>query len=670
MKKSLFFLALLFSKTTNHAQTVTSNFNRVSGSVNAFSVLFPHSKVLSFNHFLNTVCFIHRKSPTYVTSPILPINAQSGAIVADIGKNGGTLWDSTLVYANNNYFGRYPQGGIYLPPTAQNLGDITKAYVVAMGSTNDNTNGWVGNFYASKSLTNTVQNNSAGPDQQFMPLTTPFNSSNSPMMVKHDFPRNGFNAPDDGMIYSLSGLYDERGLNSNAPQKICGSMLSKGVFTSGFFVWSPDSFIPPAVVKSNGYRQLSEHFYMAWNKNGTVGYVVLIGTRQGATGNNIGWQPFIYKTTNSGANWTLLSGINFNTMTGIVPNSLDPINTNPSQKVPLFNTIHGLDVSVDVNNDLHIFTTILATKSNHSDSLAFVHNYGIGTDSAFTWKFKPNAWPYLIDFTGNGTSPWNYKIIDSVGVQERVTHIPTTSINFPWYDPDQEGGVHYDTYLRLQMSRSIDGEFILYSWAESDTLMTTNNKKWNEFPNIRTRCQMIQTGIIAPQEYLVSSPPNLINPRVQNKAYFHYMSPVSKYECSNRSAFTFTTPYTVSNNIAKLIIYPVDNFYANGITQFTFPTPWSYPCTTGLSEQKNLTNCNLFPNPATDLLNIDLTLDQTNVVLIELYNIIGQKIAEKNVTGFGGKNNFTIDLKSYVKGVYMVKIKAGHSETIKKLIIE
>jgi hypothetical protein len=674
MKKILLFLGTLLSTVVSYSQTLTANFTRLSGAMNVHGFLYPSSKILSYNHYLNTVCFIHRKSPTYVTSPSLPANAQSGAIVADIGQAAGTVWDSTLVYANSTNWGRFPQGGLYSPAGNSN---INNAYVVATGVTNDAAISLIGSFYASKTLTSTAQKNAAGPDQQYMAPTAPFGSSTSPNMRKHFYPRYSFSSAANGMISSLGALYDTTNGNS-LPEKFRGAMLAKGSFNSGVFVWTADSMIPPTIMKSNGYKQIFETPYMAWDENGNVGYVVMIGARLGSIGNYKGMQPLVYKTTNAGNAWILVNGINFNTPGAydFILNSLDPVNSNTNQIIPMFNPNDGIDVAVDRNGKLHIFTTVKSTKSSHNDSLAYEHQYVIGQDTGFHWKFTNNKWPYLLDFSGWGGSNWLCKTIDSVGTQERTPPSPSTStVNFPWYTytlplgPDTK----FDTYMRLQMSRTYDGEFIVYSWAESDTTLTTNQKKWNEFPNIKARALRVPDITLSQQEFVVSSPTTGFNPGVKDKAYFHHISATTPGNCVGLTGATFTVPITVSNNSVTDGAGPVDNFYANASMQFTFPpiTVWNYNCTVNTEEQgRQELQLNIFPNPSSGKFEISLKLDSSHNIAIEVYNVVGQGLEKIFYTGSTGANIISLDLKNCKPGIYFVKVKAGNAESIKKLIIE
>jgi len=173
------------------------SWNLLCGSMNVNGMLVSHSRPLQYNPELNAVTFIHRKSATYVTSPVLNSLAQPGIIVAEVSTNWGSSFDSTAIWLDNNQWGRYPQGAIYNPATNTNL---AQAYIVGSGPTVSGSN-FTGNFYTSKQL-NTFNNSpsTAAGSQQFFSFSL---SSYPPELAPHGWGRDGFTATDDGLVRSL-----------------------------------------------------------------------------------------------------------------------------------------------------------------------------------------------------------------------------------------------------------------------------------------------------------------------------------------------------------------------------------------------------------------------------------------------------------------------------------
>ncbi|MGE0566936.1 MAG: T9SS type A sorting domain-containing protein [Bacteroidia bacterium] len=653
------------------APIISNTFNRFSGSVNIYGYLVSSSKPLQYNRILKMFSFVQRKSNTYVVNPSSAGN--SGSIVVYLGRNDGANWDSTLIWADATNLARYPQGGIYNPPGNQ---VDTNAYVVGSGPITGGS-GWLGSWYASKRIT-TQGTNSTGTDTQFMSNTAPFGSATSPAMTKHDFPRYSFSSTDDGVIRAMGTIYNDVNGTTTLAQDIRGGFMAKGSFNAGAFVWTPDSMVPATIMRSEGTKQLWGQPYMAWNDAGTHGYVMFIGARQGATLNNKGWQPIVYKTTDSGNNWALTNGIDFNgsaTTFSTLLNSMAATVSNSTITAPFFNVGEGIDVVVDNNNDLHIFSTAVGTYGQADDSLGYTFQFQKSNHPSerYGWFYEPGAWPYLCDFYGDGNN-WNYHIIDSLGTEGPTSDQNSTTGGFannPWGSPDPAQAVSSDS--RLQISRSYDGQFMVYSWAESDTTLTSNGFKWNEFPNIKQRALRMCDGAISIDEPVITSGTGTVNAKVKDKAYFHYMSSTCKAGSSTNTSATFTVAYTVSNNTdTDPITQPVDNYFASAVVTHSFASSaCGSTITTGVANYKNeAANSFVYPNPANNNFNAVVNLTNANPINVTVYNAIGQAVTSVNADGLIGKNVLNVNTSELTAGIYFVKIKVANTESTKKLIIE
>ncbi len=653
------------SKITN--PIVSSQFIRISGSSDIFGNLYTNVKPLQYNHYLNALTFIQRKSATYSPSS----DGNAGTVVAMIGRNYGATWDSTCVWTNTLNVAQIPQGALYDPPVNLN---VNNSYVIATGATMSGTN-ISGSFYASK-LTGTVGTNAPGLDEQFFPNTTTFSTTTSPLMTKHDYPQFGFASTEDGVVRTVGMIYNDVNGITDAVKGLRGAHISKGIFTAGVMVWTSDSLIPPTLIKTDGSKQLWSQPYMALNDAGTVGYVMMLGSRQGATGSNIGWQPLIYKTTNSGNSWVLINGVDFNSgsYTKIL-NSMSVINTSSLTKVPFFNPFEGIDLTIDGTGKLHIVTTIQGTAKSDVDSLTYIHQYTLATQPSteqYSWQYKNNAWPYIFDFTGDGTAQWGLTIIDSIGTEgpSNIASMPGFTSN-PWANQSQINPV--SSTMRLQMSRTYDGSSIIYTWAESDTTLTTNSLKWNEFPNVHVRSLRVCDWVFSKDEYLVSSPPSGFNPKVRDKAYFHHVSPVTQFGTTTSSSTTYTIPLTVSNNTQKDGNLPVDHYLGKATITFTYDPSNYLICLPEGVKSNHLSSMQFqaFPNPFTSNLNLKFNLSQAETINIEMYNYVGQKISSYSIRGESGENNYEVKNTEQLKsGIYFIKLKLLQGDVVTKVIKE
>jgi PKD repeat protein len=80
-------------------------------------------------------------------------------------------------------------------------------------------------------------------------------------------------------------------------------------------------------------------------------------------------------------------------------------------------------------------------------------------------------------------------------------------------------------------------------------------------------------------------------------------------------------------------------------------------------------NIKYYPNPANNVLNIDITLPKQTPVKISIYNNLGEEVS-KVFTGSITKSSFKVDVSSLSSGIYIIRFNINQNQTFnKKLII-
>lgn len=77
---------------------------------------------------------------------------------------------------------------------------------------------------------------------------------------------------------------------------------------------------------------------------------------------------------------------------------------------------------------------------------------------------------------------------------------------------------------------------------------------------------------------------------------------------------------------------------------------------------------NTYPNPYTDKVTVNYTLLQDEPVTIDVYNVMGQKVACLADGKMQTAGNHQLEYKAEAAGVYMLNIKAGQGSVVKKLV--
>ena len=83
-----------------------------------------------------------------------------------------------------------------------------------------------------------------------------------------------------------------------------------------------------------------------------------------------------------------------------------------------------------------------------------------------------------------------------------------------------------------------------------------------------------------------------------------------------------------------------------------------------------VTTARVYPNPATDMLNIEVNASQASEMSISVYNIMGQNVMNQNVNITTGVNTRSISTSELNSGIYFVTVKANGFENTMKFIVK
>lgn len=93
----------------------------------------------------------------------------------------------------------------------------------------------------------------------------------------------------------------------------------------------------------------------------------------------------------------------------------------------------------------------------------------------------------------------------------------------------------------------------------------------------------------------------------------------------------------------------------------------------GVSNLDELTSneeLSIFPNPTTDLLNVDMTIEGTESVSFKLVNMLGQTVAQRNLgTKVSGRINETISTNDLDNGSYLLHFSIGERQVVRRVSV-
>lgn len=90
------------------------------------------------------------------------------------------------------------------------------------------------------------------------------------------------------------------------------------------------------------------------------------------------------------------------------------------------------------------------------------------------------------------------------------------------------------------------------------------------------------------------------------------------------------------------------------------------PIFTDIEESVLDKNINLYPNPASDFIHLELNEQGLNIDEVAIYNNSGALLQSFE----GGSANLKIDVRNYPTGIYFVKLKSGEDTIYRKVVVQ
>ncbi|MGZ3943053.1 MAG: hypothetical protein ACXVOH_13950, partial [Bacteroidia bacterium] len=513
MKKFLLLSGIFLFINSVESQTSVQNIcvpKRITGGPNAFGtgggITTYRQNCLSYNSDLNAVLWIHRASPSWQFP-----GYNSGSIQATWLNVANGVWDSTIVYYDSGSVptnpARYP-GGVFYNPVGN--ASVANTYVVSSGPClPGNGTSW-GSYHSARKLTGTTA------DQTMPGIDLDSESPNTGMwggstqFINYDMQQVGTKV-------FVGGEATDTTTSGNANHNsIHGGIIGKCDFSSGNPVWSYDSIIPPFYYNGNGsgngYATDGSGGRIAFSPDGTVGYWVAQGRLATDYGNSADSMlaPMVYKTTNGGNSWfPVLQGFDWSNQHPELLKNIGYVFGQNGARHFRLNYKHGFDVTVDSIGTLHLVTSLTGVYGDgaQKDSLIFSNTY----DYDYI-----NHHPIIWDLMTDGTT-WKTLMVDSImsSYVGADPAIDTTASANPWGN----AGTFLAYGARIQISRSVTGGKIFYSWADSDPIITSSI--YNIEPDIHTKSYDLSQQKVTPTFNTTDG---------LTICYFHYMSDISYFD--------------------------------------------------------------------------------------------------------------------------------------------
>ncbi|MES2139982.1 MAG: T9SS type A sorting domain-containing protein [Bacteroidota bacterium] len=157
-----------------------------------------------------------------------------------------------------------------------------------------------------------------------------------------------------------------------------------------------------------------------------------------------------------------------------------------------------------------------------------------------------------------------------------------------------------------------------------------------------------------------------ISRRIDDKVHLIYQKDSSPGHALGTSG---TDPQSGNESEIVYVTLPITDF--NAFLPNTCDSLFYFPVNVGIKENKeNGSSVNLYPNPATNSVNLLFNLSNAEKINVRIYNVVGQELSNFEKELPAGNNSLNINLENYKQGVYFVKSTIKNQVITKKLIVE
>ena len=145
------------------------------------------------------------------------------------------------------------------------------------------------------------------------------------------------------------------------------------------------------------------------------------------------------------------------------------------------------------------------------------------------------------------------------------------------------------------------------------------------------------------------------------KFYDYYGGVIPKATISGNNADTIITIPT-----KKVMITFSSGSYINGkgfeINYFTSPV--------NIKEVENINDLSIYPNPASDKLNVKFNTLTDDNFDITIYNVTGQAVYKETLNNFMGSYYNELNINDFAQGVYLMQVKSSKGAITRKVVVQ
>lgn len=592
------------------ANPKTNNINRdeIGQSGNVYSVLHPEQRCLFYDENTNNVFFTHG-ADTLIYTGALGTNSVITSYKNMDDFNKWSDWESLIcLNPTPSMHQTMEASGVLFNPDHST--SLEETYMVVAGP--DYSDPSNQNYFASAKMTN----------EEHQVLYKPMQSEN-------DWARSCMTTIND-KVYIFGQDYENVG--DYGKNQVLKHYRGSTTDPSNGFNWEIGAVLPGWLMnEEEGYAYALYTTWSAWKKDGSIGYMWMIGVTNQSQAYGV-YQPQIFYTEDGGASWqyiTLDLSDHY-----VLEEFLEPYedaNGNPMGVMPSFLNGEGnYPGAVDFEGKLHLFSNVYGSATGD-----------VTHPEEANWVNEEHPGGVIFDF-----------IIDINGLDD------IQFVDWVYTQATDSTYGHLGWNHRLQTCKTTDEYNIFAIWSEDES--STDGKM--HFPDIKgfSYCVPFHQNF---GSY------NLTEGDLYEGFYFYPY--VAEY-CPN--AYNY---YGESDDIPISTSVRPEEFVQddpNAPITHEFIVGAHLPtCMGGITENDLDQNINIsqnHPNPFKNNTTIEIHTDRVEAVRVQIQNTLGQLVYEDNLGLIYQQLDLVLDLSFLEKGVYFYTIQIGEDASTKKMIKE
>jgi hypothetical protein len=293
--------------------------------------------------------------------------------------------------------------------------------------------------------------------------------------------------------------------------------------------------------------------------------------------------------------------------------------------------------------------------------------------TAFDHSLSVDQWGFVHIGVAIGYAPGGYSI--TTGVDSLINVIDITFCNannirgvpMGYLKTFRGTWATYTSDNRVYVSRNKTGDKMFFTWNDTRIDGEINNQS----PEVYARgYDLISNKLTSVNG--TDQPTNVtLLSDISKEAYWQCTSPIV-FTDNNKFTLPICTQWFADPTLDATFKYIPDFSYVQGDFSIWLSS-WPYdPCPVGIEnteiEPESLL---IYPNPVVDMAKVSLNLNQPANVLVEITNLIGQRVLSlKKGSMDSGLQQFTVDVRHLSAGVYFITVIVNGEKFTRKMIVE